>query len=80
MARPDVPFFRVTAVHLDGSTRTTLISGDDSEAISRKHFDGLLNDVTVAFCCWISVSDVDFVKAAHMKRYDPKTGEWDTDG
>ena len=49
MAKPGDPFFRVTAVHLDGSYRCT------------------------------QISDVDFVKSAHMKAYSPSTGEWDTD-
>lgn len=79
MAKPGDPFFRVTAVHLDGSYRCTQISGSYAEGIAEKVFNELLNDVTVAFCCWVQIGDVDFVKSAHMKAYSPSTGEWDTD-
>lgn len=81
IATSSSPFFRVTSVTLDGAVLCTQFSGSYAEDISRKHFDAQLNDVTVAFCCFVQFGggQQTFVKAAHMREYDPKTGDWNLD-
>lgn len=81
IATASSPFFRVTAVTREGAVLCTQFSGSYAEKIAREHFDGQLNDVTIAFCCFVQFGggQQTFVKAAHMREYDPKTGEWDTD-